>query len=372
MSSTAMRKARVDPSLAGQYLAKTLYERDTKRALIRSGTRLSESLLHGLMRHGITDIWVTDAMLSDLEIRETVHFETREITKTALQNVYANMTKPGATHAEHATALVDVARRLVDDILRNDNVLHNIERIRSWDSYTFEHSIQVAIIAIIIGRELCLTPEQLQRLGIGAMLHDIGKVLIPQEILNKQGSLTDDEFDVMKTHTTLGWHFVHERFAMIMPTSSIVIIQHHERLDGSGYPQGLRDHQIHSLSKIVAVADVFDAMRAARIYRERRMPKEVLTALTRDAGLKLDARMVKALLSRVALVSQGEIVRLSNGLLAFVTEPSMVAPLEPQVRVVADEDDTPIRRYDWDLRDSGYIVEKTLDQWPAKVLKSVE
>ncbi|MHB1685098.1 MAG: HD-GYP domain-containing protein [Bacilli bacterium] len=74
-------------------------------------------------------------------------------------------------------------------------------------------------------------------------------------------TLTDDEFDVMKTHNTLGWHFVHERFAMIMPTSSIVIMQHHERLDGSGYPQGLRDHQIYSLSKIVAVSDVFDAMR---------------------------------------------------------------------------------------------------------------
>ena len=367
-----MRKVRVDLRLAGQYLAKTVYELNTTRALIRSGTRLSESFLHGLMRHGINEIWVADEMMNDLEIRETVRFETQEIAKTALQNVLANVRKSGATHSEHATALVDVAHRLVDDILRNDHVLHNIERIRSWDSYTFEHSIQVAIIAIIIGRELYLTQEQLQRLGIGAMLHDIGKVLIPQEILNKQGSLTDDEFDVMKTHTTLGWNFVHERFSVIMPTSSIVIIQHHERLDGSGYPQGLQDPQIHSLSKIVAVADVFDAMRANRIYRKRRMPKEVLTALTRDAGSKLDARMVKALLSRVALISQGEIVRLSNGLLAYVTEPSMDAPLEPQVRVVADEDDTPVRRYEWNLRDSGCIVESTLDQWPAKVLKSAE
>ncbi len=367
LGKRAMRKAQVDPGLVGRYLARTVYEIDTRRVLVRSGTRLSESLLRGLSRHGVTDIWVTDEVMNDLEIRETVHFETREITRTALQNVLTNAANPAASPVGNTRAVVDAACRLVDDILHNDHVLHNIERIRSWDAYTFEHSIQVAIISIIIGRELRLPPEQLQRLGVGAMLHDIGKVLIPQEILNKQGTLTDDEFDVMKTHARLGWDLVHEQFAMIMPTSSIVIMQHHERLDGSGYPHGLPGGQIHLNSRIVAVADVFDAMRANRIYRKRRMPKEVWTALTRDAGRRLDARSVAALFNRVALVSQGEIVRLSNGMLAIVTEPSQGAPLEPKVRVVADEADTPIRPYDWDLRGSGCIVETTLDRWPAKV-----
>lgn len=372
LNERTLRRAQVDSSLAGRYLAKTVYETGTQRVLVRSGTRLSEPLLRGLLRHGITGVWVTDEMMNDVEIRKTVHAETREITRAALENVVANAAKTGATGAEPARAVADAASRLVDDILRNDHVLHNIERIRSWDGYTFEHSIQVAIVSIIIGRELSLPPEQLQRLGVGAMLHDIGKVMIPHEILNKPGALTDDEFDIMKTHAKLGWDFVHERFSMIMPTSSIVIIQHHERLDGSGYPHGLREDQIHLNARIVAVADVFDAMRARRIYRRRRMPKEVWTALTRVAGQKLDPSAVAALLNRVALVSQGEIVRLSNGRLAIVVEPSQGAPLEPLVRVVADKDDNPVRPYDWDLRDSGCVVETTLDRWPPKLQKGGE
>jgi HD-GYP domain-containing protein (c-di-GMP phosphodiesterase class II) len=245
-----------------------------------------------------------------------------------------------------------------------------VSHLRAWDDYTFDHSVQVAMLSILLGRELGLTPYQLYRLGTGAILHDIGKVAVPKEVLNKEGPLTPEEFELMKTHCRVGWDIIQDH-PSIMPTSAIVILQHHERLDGSGYPSGLKDRDIHLYAKITAVADVFDAMRADRPYRRRLNPRAVVEALTRDAGPKLNADMVRILLRKVAVVPQGEIVRLTNGLIAVVTGNNPGFPLEPLVVAFGDAHNRPIPRQDLNLKASGVQVAEILDEWPKDLVRSI-
>ncbi|MDA8344555.1 MAG: HD domain-containing protein [Thermaerobacter sp.] len=120
------------------------------------------------------------------------------------------------------------------------------------------------------------------------MLHDIGKALIPREILQKKSRLTDEEFAIMRQHPQIGWEFLHEGFAQIMSTSSVVALQHHERNDGSGCPYGRRQHETYIFSQIVAAADVCDAIRAQRAYRPDFSPREVYDLMRQEVFLEVD------------------------------------------------------------------------------------
>jgi putative nucleotidyltransferase with HDIG domain len=356
-----LRRVAVAPGLAGQILAKTIYG-DGGSILVRAGTKLQEPLIRSMLRRGIATVWVVNDLLPDLDVPEPISERTRAAALAELRSAQGSMMQGGRPEAP----LVGLQRALegvMGEILTNTDVVLNMARLRSFDDYTYEHSLQTAVLAMGLGRDLGLDEYQLLRLGTGAILHDIGKARIPEEIVRKPGVFTSEEYEVMKTHARLGWQMV-MAYETIMPTSAIVVLQHHERLDGSGYPSGLEGARLHLHSRIAAVADVFDAMRADQSYRPRLNPADIVRELEWEAEERLDRTIVAVLLRRWAVVSQGEIVRLSDGSLAVVEGHNPGNPLKPRVILMADPEAQPLLPTSCNLAETDLSVTAVLDDWP--------
>jgi putative nucleotidyltransferase with HDIG domain len=179
-------------------------------------------------------------------------------------------------------------------------------RLAYKDDYTAEHTRGVALRAVQVGEELGLAPVRLRELAIGGLLHDVGKLAVPNEILQKPGALTDDEFDVIKRHPDVGAELVNE--LGFSAQVARLVRDHHERLDGSGYPRGLGAPQLDIETRIMAVCDVFDALLSKRVYRDAWTLEDALDLITQEAGTKLDPACVDAL-ERVIEREQDEAAR---------------------------------------------------------------
>lgn len=228
---------------------------------------------------------------------------------------------------------------MVDDILdsldHNQDILLGICRLRSKDHYTFEHSVNVGILGAAMGRALELKSSQLQELALGGLLHDIGKSRTPLRILNKPGRLDTNEFAIVKRHVDHG-----ERIAASIPSlpsaALAAITEHHERLDGSGYPRGLKGENISLFGRIIAICDVYDAMTADRCYRDGDEPTRVMQRMLQWCGTHFDTALVHKFIRCVGIYPIGTLVGLASGRLGMVMQPGKKGLLYPIVRVFYD------------------------------------
>lgn len=200
---------------------------------------------------------------------------------------------------------------MVEEILANKNAVYSLIKLRDYDNYTFTHSVNVCVLSILTGSLLGYNRMQLENLGLGAMLHDIGKVLIDSRIMNKPAKLSVTEYEVVKKHTIFGYKLLKSKIATSFLPAHIAL-QHHEREDGSGYPRGLTAKRIHRYAKIVAVADVFDAMTTDRIYQKAVIPQVSLEKIKKDQGIKFDKRITENFMRVIAPYPIGSILVLNN------------------------------------------------------------
>ncbi len=223
----------------------------------------------------------------------------------------------------------NIADELVDVIKKNNAIAIDVNMLRVSDEYTFKHSVDVATIAIIIGKQYGLPKEVLHELGVAGLLHDIGKAKIPGEILNKPSKLTDEEFEKMKQHSVLGYKILQERGYFSQAVLSGVV-QHHERNVGDGYPFGLKNDQIHLFAKIISIADIYDALVTDRPYKRaysKRTAMEMVLATSWD----LDINVMKSFIGSVILFPVDSVVELSNGEFAKVVKNDPGYPMRPCV-----------------------------------------
>lgn len=199
------------------------------------------------------------------EVVASKYFENMELQKLS-QLADRQLQK---TH--EMAELTKTASRITVKLIQSKFMKYFLQNISTADSYTAEHSINTCFFSIVIGKLLGYREKDLHTIGMGALLHDIGKIRIPKEILNKKGRLSDDEMTVVKKHPILGYDIVRRKiFQNAKPEVLTIILQHHERCDGSGYPNGLTRQDIHPFSLIVATADVFDAVTTNRVYQKAR------------------------------------------------------------------------------------------------------
>ena len=231
---------------------------------------------------------------------------------------------------------------IVDSILTDSASLIGLTTLREFDEYTFVHSVNVSILSVALGRRLGFTKPQLLDLGLAALLHDIGKARIPLDLLNKRGSLDDEERALLQTHT---WQGVLSMFAMPSTGSEhpwramTTAYEHHMRLDLTGYPKPFRPRRLSLFSKIIAVADSFDAATTSRVYREAAWtPADVLRGMRDDTRLGFDPVLVKAFINLTGIYPVGTLVVLDSFALAMVVaaNPDPTALSRPLVRMVAD------------------------------------
>jgi putative nucleotidyltransferase with HDIG domain len=231
--------------------------------------------------------------------------------------------------------LQPVVAKITDSILRNQGTLVSLCRIREGDTYTFQHSVSVCTLLVTFCRYMDMGPEIIQEAGIGGMLHDIGKMRVPDHILNKPGKLTDPEFTVMKDHVALGLEILRQT-----PGVSRTVIQvageHHERFEGSGYPEQIRGTEISALGRMAAIVDVYDAITSNRIYHKGMEPPAALTKLFEWSEQHFDPELVQHFIQAIGIYPVGSLVRLASNRLAVVMEQGGHGLLFPTVRVVYD------------------------------------
>ena len=242
----------------------------------------------------------------------------------------------------------DVVGSLVEQCVRSPEAFVNITRLKDFDNYTFTHSVNVSVLAIAIGKRMGFSAQELNDIGFAGLLHDIGKMQVPEAILNKPSKLSDDEFDIMKKHASLGYEYL-KKDRKINNDILQAVRYHHEKSDGTGYPDGLQEGQIPKFAKIISIADVYDAITSERVYHKGMMPNEAVKALFSWSGKHFNDSLVKFFISIMGIYPVGTLVVLNTNELAIIMEPNKNDPMRPKVLIIAEENMTPIDPVYFDL-----------------------
>lgn len=263
---------------------------------------------------------------------------------------------------------------IVDSVFRNSGALLHLGGIRSKDQYTFAHSVNVCALLAAFARTMKLGNDITRQLSIGGMLHDIGKMRVPDEILNKPDRLTEGEFDEMRRHVQHGVDILGE-VSWITPISLQVTAQHHERYDGSGYPAGLKGDQISPFGQMATIVDVYDAITSTRVYHRPMSPAVAIRKIQEWSGQYFNEELVGHFIRSVGIFPLGTPVKLESGLLAIVVGHSEASLLNPVVRIVFDTGRrSELAPYDIDLsqqsadRITGYESPEKWGLDPARFL----
>lgn len=337
-----MRKVALQDLEPGMRLARDVYL-DDGRILMLKGFTIKPRYIQKLSVYKIPFVHVDDDIQEvDIVSEEHVYEEAFQ----AVRNIMETVRNGGAIDVAATRAVVD---DIVTAIMNDESVFLTLTGIRDIDNYTFLHCIDVCIYSVITGKHLNLTDAELKELAMGAILHDIGKCKIPLDILNKPSKLSDDEFFVMRNHTILGMEIIDQTPDMTKRISNIVC-QHHEKWDGTGYPIGLKSYDINKFSRIVAIADVYDALTANRVYRKRYMPHEAAEYLMAQADFQFDPDILRVFMENITVYPEGVIVMLNSGEIARVLNSKGAISIRPKVLVITRKDGPPILSpYELDL-----------------------
>ena len=347
-----MRSIPLSELRTGDRLGRDLFAGAGALPLLRAGVRLSESYRDSLQRAGITSIWIDDGLSEGIEPIEVLEESTKLRARAAIRDAFRDVSRSlvrGATLSPDAVQeMRDVAELIVGDISSNVHSALALNDLANADGYTLKHSLAVTTLGLSIGvrvmRQYGWTDavgaqrfdgidNRLTTLGVGLLLHDIGKLAVPQEILRKPGPLTDDEWKAMREHPMLGFQIL-RKAAGINPLARAVVRSHHERWNGAGYPDRQTGTGIHQFARIAAVADVFDALTSDRDYRTALPLHKGYAFVVERSGRDFDPDVVDVFASFVAPYPPGTPVVLSDGSRGLVKEVRQHAVTTPTVRIV--------------------------------------
>lgn len=313
-------------------LAKPIYENGN--ILLNKGVDRLYKYKNKLLELGIKHLYVEDKYSYDIEINEVIKDSTRRTGKKIVTNTFDKI-KEGFLSI-NTKELKNVIEDITNELVFNEDILLNLVSLKNTSDYTYEHSVNVSVICIALGKMLGYSKNELFKLGMGGMLHDVGKILIPEKILNKPEALTEYEYFIMKNHPELGFNYL-QQIESISPLSRIVVYSHHERVDGSGYPRGLKGNEIHEFARVAAIADVFDALTSDRVYRSRWPTYKAAEYIMNNTEKLFDYQLVKKFLPQVSFYPNGAEVILSCGYRAIVRDQNIGFPTRPILRVIGDD-----------------------------------
>lgn len=331
-----MEKIKVSDLQPGMKVQKHIFDRFGK-LLLAEGTILKPQHIRKLELYGVEGITIDNNVPVNIEALNMQTTESDVLYQEAFNAIKDVLSKVRNAHSIDTKVIAEVVENIVDKIVKDTQTFLRLSSIRDMDNYTYLHSIDVCIYSIIMGKSLGLDNKNLLKLGLGAILHDIGKGKIPAEILFKPGPLTEEEFDIMKSHTTYGYEIISGNPNLDSTTANIAL-QHHERWDGRGYPGHLREKGINIFARIVTICDIYDALTANRVYRGRILPHEAAEYIVNNNGIISDPALTKYFVQNVAIYPVGATVLLSTGEIGKVSEIHSSAPLRPVINVFGHRD----------------------------------
>jgi len=326
-----MRRVNINSIQFGVKLARTIFNSEGG-VLLSKGIEMKESYIERLRNFGVSEVYLDDEVSADLEVEDVIKEQTRNEAVVLVKKMMNTYHFSASLDVEGVKKMVN---KIIDELLINGDILYNLSEIKSVDDYTFEHSVNVCILSLITGIGLGFELQKLRELGVGAIMHDIGKLCIPKEILKKPSQLTVDEFEEIKKHTIFGYDML-KKSDKVSLVSAYIAFGHHERFDGSGYPLQLKNDNIQICARIVAVADVYDALTSDRVYRKKLKPNEVYEYITSLGVNHFDPRVIESFVKYVTIYPEGTGVLLNTKERALVVKDNRHIPTRPVVRIVYD------------------------------------
>jgi len=322
-----MRRVSTEFLTPGMVVGRSIFN-SRGQVLLRESTLVTERYIERLTLLGVPCVYVKDDRLQLPIVIDVLSDATRVTAMVKVRNLLENAGDSGlAIKPGEASATV---HNMVDELLRHRNTVVNLTDIRLDDDYLFAHSVNSCVMALLAGISLGFTRERLQLLGLGALFHDAGKILVPKAILNKPGTLSPQEMEIVRQHPEHGMKVLRN-----IPVARDIAYRHHERYDGTGYPRGIKGTALDELSQLTGMADVFDALTANRQYRPGHPHREAYEYLAAGGNIHFEMHLVAAFLKNVAAYPCGEIVELSDKTIAIVLETPHGFPLHPTVRALS-------------------------------------
>lgn len=337
----------------GMVVAKTIVSSydNSPLPLVTKGSVLTNCIIRRLEERSLSGCYIDTEFTKDIEPGEIIGQMLKKKALNGIKKVFDEVSVTRKISMDNLSLVTEIAKELVLQILESDEILIDFLDLQNYDDYTYRHSLSVAIFSVAIGHKLGYSTSLLMDLATGALLHDIGKTEISIDLINKPGRLTDEEYATIRLHPEMAV----ERLKSGHSISSFVlngILSHHERFNGTGYPRGLSGTDIPVYGRILAVADVYDALTSVRPYRKAWFPDEAIEYLVKYRGIHFDPEIIDAFLKIVVPYPVGTMVELSNGCPAIVIR-NNENKMRPVVRMFNVEDDIPFREVDL-MNDKGY------------------
>jgi HD-GYP domain-containing protein (c-di-GMP phosphodiesterase class II) len=348
-----MRMMPISLSRPGMKLAKKIYS-DDGIVLLAEGVELTASLIRRLGDCGISFLYIQDARTEGLMVPELLSEETQRRTIQAIRDAfrdfvdYPQKSKTGP-YPYIGRKMRQVMQLIMDDLGNSKDAMIMLMNLHTVDHYLYMHSLNVCVYSTLLGMASGYNHDQLVTLGLGAMLHDIGKTQISMQVLLKPGALTQYEFEEMKRHTDRGYYLLKDE-PNIPLLAAHCAYQHHERINGSGYPRGIKGNEIHEFAKWIGIVDSYDAMTSHRIYREAMLPHQAVEALYSGSDILYDTTMLRLFRDKVAIYPIGLMVKLNTGQSAIVSDINSTCAHRPIIRIFTDEEGMELKApFDMDL-----------------------
>jgi len=337
----------------GMKLGKKIYNEDGL-VLLSEHIELTPSMILRLEQLGLRYLYIEDARTDDILIPELISEETKresmyEIRKNFRELMNQPFSEKQSAYPSLGKNFRKVITNLIDDLSSHEDAMIMLSDINSTDFYLYRHSLNVCIYTVMMALSKGYNSEELNTIALGALLHDVGKTQIPMEVLLKPDKLTDEEYRIIQQHTELGYRILKDE-ANIPLLAAHCAFQHHERIDGTGYPRGIKGVEIHEYSKMIGIVDSYDAMTSHRIYRSAMMPHQALEILYTGSGTLYEQGMLELFRDRIAIYPIGVTVKLNTGEIGVVVDLNSTSPQRPIIRILYDEDGQELSSiYDVDL-----------------------
>ena len=339
--------------------------------LLQPDALVTERVRAGLERAGVFAVYVNDAISEGITPVEPISAELRDRAMRALDDTFRAVATQGAVTripGEQIDRLGSVVQSILRELRSRREAVSSLMDLNAFDAHTLGHSLNVCILGLMIGDEALRrhgwrdgrgevrhgdVEDRLEKLGLGLLLHDIGKILIPSEILQKPGRLSDDEMEIVREHPKAGLDLIEN--GAFSSLSKVAVIGHHERLDGRGYPYGRAD-DLHPHAQIAGMADVYDAVSSMRVYQARRPTHEAWELVMSLAGTAFPIELVHVFKDTIAPYPEGVAVQLSDGRRGVVARVSRDHVTRPVVRVTHDPAGRALAPQDLDLYETQDVV----------------
>ncbi|MEG1741871.1 MAG: HD-GYP domain-containing protein [Acetivibrio sp.] len=313
-----MRYVSMEKVEPGMVLGKSVYD-EADRVLLGAANILTRDFIDKLEIRGFQGLYIDDEISKGINIEETISVELRNRGAKSVKECNIDVS-------------LDVAKSIVDQMISSKSISLDLIDLRTFDDYTYRHSVNVAVLCTVIGIGMNLNQKELVELCAAAIFHDLGKLQVPDEILNKPARLTTEEYEIIKEHPRLSYDIIKGRWD-ISARTKVGVLHHHENEDGSGYPDGLVSNQIYLYAKIIHVADVYDALTSKRPYKKPYALSDAAEYLMTGYGVLFDEKVVEAFLKYVPIYPKGMEVVLSDGREGIIAE-NTTNTLRPKVRLL--------------------------------------